>query len=107
MSFYVTGAPDSPSHIETMSWSLIVFSLFLALVLMMGGGVYCVHFFENYFYSQNLELLEVIKGDQALRHPCKFRNLAIYMACRKCFFSIVFPNLKKVDTFNFPPPHQK
>ena len=42
------------------------------------------------------------RGDQALKHPFKFRNLAIYHAkknVQKCTFSDVFTNFKKVDCF--------
>ena len=48
------------------------------------------------------------RGDQALRHPCKFRNLAIFYHEKKSQnfqFSVVFTILKRwIDSTAPPPP---
>ena len=80
-----------------------------------GGGVDYIHLFSRKFFTAQTRSFQGClrvwaRGDQALRHQCKFQKLAIFQNSKKnpkkCTFSVVFTNLKKVSWFNSRPPSE-
>ena len=48
-----------------------------------GGKLNLSTFLKDYFCSQKWKFSDVSRGDQALRQPCKYRNLAILYQAKK------------------------